>query len=243
MYKLIAIVVLITVSQTYGETGVCSWYGDLPAGALTADGEVFNENALTAAHKTLPFGTMVTASCNGKSVTVRINDRGPFVAGRILDLSKAAGAVLALANARNINQAGLDLIKVSEGFRANFYGDPVGIRTIGYGHNCQAKGCDSIHAPITQAQGEALLHQDLVGFQNCVENAVPFVNDNQFAALVSFSFNEGCGAFEGSTLLKDVKAKNYAAAANEFGKWVYAGGKVLPGLVTRRANEKALFLR
>ncbi|CAG2174510.1 unnamed protein product [Oppiella nova] len=150
---------------------------------------------------------------------------------------------VALVNARNINQAGLDLIKVSEGFRANFYGDPVGIRTIGYGHNCKAKGCDTIHAPITQAQGEALLHQDLVGFQNCVEKAVPFVNDNQFAALVSFSFNLGCGALEGSTLLKDVKAKNYSAAANEFGKWVHAGGKVLPGLVKRRAAEKALFLK
>ncbi|CAG2103793.1 unnamed protein product, partial [Medioppia subpectinata] len=134
------------------------------------------------------------------------------------------------------------ILQHNRGFRANFYGDPVGIRTIGYGHNCNAQGCSTIHAPITKAQGEALLHQDLVQFQNCVEAQVPFVNDNQFAALVSFTFNLGCGNLQSSTLLKDVKAKNYAAAANEFGKWVYAGGHKLPGLVTRRARERALFL-
>ncbi|CAG2104779.1 unnamed protein product [Medioppia subpectinata] len=150
--------------------------------------------------------------------------------------------IVALVSGRNINKAGVDLIELSEGFRANFYGDPVGIRTIGYGHNCNAQGCSTIHAPITKAQGEALLHQDLVQFQNCVEAQVPFVNDNQFAALVSFTFNLGCGNLQSSTLLKDVKAKNYAAAANEFGKWVYAGGHKLPGLVTRRARERALFL-
>jgi len=144
--------------------------------------------------------------------------------------------------ARNINNAGLNLIKEFEGFRANFYGDPVGIRTIGYGHACHANDCSSIHPPITQAQGEALLKQDLVSRQTCVQNQVSFVNDNQFAALVSFVFNLGCGAFQGSTLLTKVKAKDYNGAAGEFGKWVHAGGKVLPGLVRRREAEKKLFL-
>ncbi|CAG2114440.1 unnamed protein product [Medioppia subpectinata] len=81
----------IILSVTSDETGICSWYGVGLDGQYTADGERFNGNDMTAAHKTLPFNTTVKASCNGKSVTVRINDRGPFVPGRILDLSRAAG--------------------------------------------------------------------------------------------------------------------------------------------------------
>ncbi|XP_054163598.1 probable endolytic peptidoglycan transglycosylase RlpA [Oppia nitens] len=81
------------------ESGECSWYGTGLKGALTASGEKFDPNALTAAHKTLPFGTMVRVSCNGRTVVVRINDRGPFVAGRILDLSVAGGQQLNIINA------------------------------------------------------------------------------------------------------------------------------------------------
>ncbi|MGC4865759.1 septal ring lytic transglycosylase RlpA family protein [Micromonospora sp. DT53] len=78
------------------ESGSCgaSFYSD---GQLTANGESFNPGALTAAHKTLPFNTKVrvTNPANGKSVTVRINDRGPFIEGRCLDLSRAAFATIA----------------------------------------------------------------------------------------------------------------------------------------------------
>ncbi|OYO06870.1 hypothetical protein CGZ95_00930 [Enemella evansiae] len=76
-------------SPAVGSTCQASMYDE---GQMTANGEVFNTNALTAAHKTLPFGTMVkvTNPSNGKTVTVRINDRGPYIAGRCLDLSKAA---------------------------------------------------------------------------------------------------------------------------------------------------------
>ncbi|MDG4807028.1 septal ring lytic transglycosylase RlpA family protein [Micromonospora sp. WMMD1120] len=78
------------------ESGSCgaSFYSD---GQLTANGESFNPDALTAAHKTLPFNTKVrvTNPANGKSVTVRINDRGPFIDGRCLDLSRAAFATIA----------------------------------------------------------------------------------------------------------------------------------------------------
>jgi rare lipoprotein A len=72
--------------------GVASYYGKRFHGRRTANGERFNMNAMTAAHKTLPFGTKVrvTNARNGKSVTVRINDRGPFIRGRTIDLSKAA---------------------------------------------------------------------------------------------------------------------------------------------------------
>lgn len=75
-------------------TGVASYYGRRFHGRLTANGERFNMNAMTAAHKTLPFGTKVrvTNPRNGKSVVVRINDRGPFIRGRTIDLSRAAAS-------------------------------------------------------------------------------------------------------------------------------------------------------
>lgn len=80
-----------SVKRSLG-TGVASYYGKRFHGRLTANGERFNMNAMTAAHKTLPFGTRVrvTNPRNGKSVTVRINDRGPFIRGRHIDLSRAA---------------------------------------------------------------------------------------------------------------------------------------------------------
>jgi len=73
-------------------TGKASWYGPGFNGKLTANGERFKQNGISAAHKTLPFGTIVkvTNLMNGKSVEVRINDRGPFVRGRVIDLSKGA---------------------------------------------------------------------------------------------------------------------------------------------------------
>ena len=74
------------------ETGIASWYGPNFHGKQTANGEVYNQNELTAAHKTLPFNTVVkvTNLANGKSVTVRINDRGPYVGRRVIDLSRTA---------------------------------------------------------------------------------------------------------------------------------------------------------
>lgn len=74
------------------QTGRASWYGEPHHGRKTSSGEIYDMNALTAAHRTLPIGTRVrvTNLANGRSVEVRINDRGPFVGGRILDLSQAA---------------------------------------------------------------------------------------------------------------------------------------------------------
>lgn len=77
------------------EASIASWYdcakpGECSRSKRTANGEKFNPNALTAAHRTLPFGTKVRVTYKGKSVIVRINDRGPFVKGRVIDLSRAA---------------------------------------------------------------------------------------------------------------------------------------------------------
>ncbi|MBT6416348.1 MAG: septal ring lytic transglycosylase RlpA family protein [Candidatus Puniceispirillum sp.] len=80
----------------YDETGIGSWYGDEFAGKLTANGEIFDPRKITAAHKTLPMPSVVrvTNLDNGKSLVVRINDRGPFVAGRIIDLSRASAKLI-----------------------------------------------------------------------------------------------------------------------------------------------------
>ena len=88
-------------TRPYVETGEASWYGQPFHGRTTASGERYDMNQLTAAHKTLPFGTVVTVTHlgNGRSVTVRINDRGPFVKQRIIDLSRAAARKLGMVEA------------------------------------------------------------------------------------------------------------------------------------------------
>lgn len=80
-----------------GQRGQASWYG-LEGGRVTATGERYNPGGLTAAHRTLPFGTRVrvTNNRNGRSVVVRINNRGPFTGGRIIDLSEGAAAAIGI---------------------------------------------------------------------------------------------------------------------------------------------------
>jgi rare lipoprotein A len=91
-----------------GELGIASWYGPGYYGNKTASGEVFTGRQMTAAHKKLPFGTnvRVTDLDTGKNITVKINDRGPFVPGRIIDLSEKAAEVL------GIKHKGLANVKV-----------------------------------------------------------------------------------------------------------------------------------
>ena len=82
----------IAYSKSHDLVGQASWYGKKFHGKLTASGETYNMRAYTAAHKTLPFGTVVRVinTTNSKSVEVKINDRGPFVSGRVIDLSQKA---------------------------------------------------------------------------------------------------------------------------------------------------------
>ena len=92
---------MISVSYTHLLTGIASYYAAKFHGRRTASGEIFNTNAMTAAHLTLPFGTKlkVTNLKNGQSVVVRVNDRGPHVRGRIIDLSVAAAKKIGLVHA------------------------------------------------------------------------------------------------------------------------------------------------
>lgn len=101
-----AVAALCASVSAFGQTeheldGLASWYGGKFQGRLTANGEVFDTNQLTAAHRTLPFGTVVrvTNPVSEQSVVVRINDRGPFVEGRVIDLSRAAADAIGIAAA------------------------------------------------------------------------------------------------------------------------------------------------
>mmetsp|Transcript_11701 Transcript_11701/g.17368 ORF Transcript_11701/g.17368 Transcript_11701/m.17368 type:complete len:193 (-) Transcript_11701:93-671(-) len=142
---------------------------------------------------------------------------------------------------RSINNRGLDLIKNFEGWRSCWYKDAAGYPTIGYGH--LIKGSEYRKGQcISKATGTQLLKQDSRTAENCVSGAVRTkLNDNQFAALVSFTYNLGCGNLRSSTLLKRVNARNFGDVCNQLSRWVRAGGRVLEGLKRRRKAECALF--
>jgi lysozyme len=140
-----------------------------------------------------------------------------------------------------INDAGLALIKRAEGLKLDSYRCPAGIATVGYGHT----GPD-VRIPMTITPGEAerLLHEDLARFENGVTNCLAGqpTSSDQFSAMVSLSYNIGLGNFATSTVLKRHKLGQYAGAANAFLLWNRAGSRVLPGLVTRRQDERSLYL-
>lgn len=137
-----------------------------------------------------------------------------------------------------------DLIAKWEGFRARPYLDAVQVPTIGYGTTRYPNGFKvrMTDVAITEAQGRAYLIHDMAGAMQAVRDLVKVpLTDGQSAALTSFIYNLGRGAFAGSTLLRKLNAGDYAGAAAEFGRWNRAGGKVLAGLTRRRADEAALF--
>ena len=96
----LAVLVFSISTPSFAQCGGASWYGPGFNGKTAASGEKFNENAMTAAHRSLPFGTKVkvTDQRNGREIEVTINDRGPFVGKRIIDLSKAAATELGFRN-------------------------------------------------------------------------------------------------------------------------------------------------
>lgn len=140
--------------------------------------------------------------------------------------------------ARRINAAGLSLVQSFEGLRLQAYRDAVGVWTIGYGHTAGVKAGQTI----TEAQATKFLLADLADAENAVERFVTVpLNDNQFAALVSFTFNCGVEAFRRSTLRKKLNARDYDAVPGQLARWVKGAGKTLPGLVRRRKAEADLW--
>ncbi len=132
---------------------------------------------------------------------------------------------------------GLALIEEFEGCKLQAYQDGAGIWTIGFGHANARK--DEYE---TQVQAEKDLCADLATAERAVGSMVHAqLNQNQFDALASFTYNEGSGRFRGSTMLQLVNAGKYELAAAEFPKWDIVAGSVSPGLLRRRAAEQALF--
>ena len=139
----------------------------------------------------------------------------------------------------NISEAGLELIKRHEGMRLIAYQDSVGIWTVGYGHTGSDVGPG---VTISKEEAAELLREDIGEAEACIEEHVMVdLTQGQYDALCSFVFNLGCGAFMRSTLLRMLNESDYDGAAQQFLRWVNAGGQKLPGLVKRRADEMALF--
>lgn len=115
---LVGVAIALSWFGPYYETGIASWYGPGFDGNYTANGEVYDMNGISAAHKTLPFGTVVRVVelSTGRSVVVRINDRGPFIEGRIIDLSKGAAKELGIVE-KGITDVGLRILRWPEGAR------------------------------------------------------------------------------------------------------------------------------
>ena len=133
---------------------------------------------------------------------------------------------------------GIALIKEFEGLRLKAYLCPGGVWTIGYGHTASVKP----GMVISEAQAEEYLKADLVRFERYLNGLGLALNKNQFDALVSFIYNVGTGNFSSSTLLRKIRVNPQDnSIMDEFLRWVYSKGRVLPGLQRRRLAEMKLY--
>lgn len=145
-----------------------------------------------------------------------------------------------------VPKAAVDLAKRFEGFhrvpkhdpgRAHPYVCPAGYWTIGYG-----RLCDPRHPPISETQAEAYLAQDLMTAMQATLRYCPVLStesESRLAAIIDFTFNLGAGRLQTSTLRRRVNDRDWQGVALELRRWVYGGGRVLPGLVLRRSAEIA----
>ena len=138
----------------------------------------------------------------------------------------------------NTSPKGIALIKEFEGLRLKAYKCPGGVWTIGYGHTAGVKP----GMVISEAQAEEYLKADLIAFERYLNGLRLALNQNQFDALISFIYNVGTGNFSSSTLLRKVRANPQDnSIMDEFLRWVYSKGRVLPGLQRRRLDEMKLY--
>ncbi len=148
-----------------------------------------------------------------------------------------------------VPQAAIDLAKRFEGFhrvpkhdagRAYPYICPAGFWTIGFGHLCESN-----HPPITEEEAEDYLAQDLQTALRATLRYCPVLateSECRLAAIVDFTFNLGGGRLQTSALRRRINQRDWSAAAVELGRWVWGGGRVLPGLVMRRQLEVTMIL-
>ncbi|HHR6043614.1 TPA: lysozyme [Providencia alcalifaciens] len=148
-----------------------------------------------------------------------------------IKLAAAAGGLMTLTVA---------MVTEFEGYKPKPYLDPVGILTVCYGHT----GSDIIPTKTyTEAECKALLEKDLAIVAKAVNPLIEVdIDDNTRAAIYSFAYNVGTGAFARSTMLKKLNAGDHIGACNELRRWTYAGGKEWNGLITRREIENAVCL-
>ena len=141
---------------------------------------------------------------------------------------------------RYVSDSGLALIRFFEGFQPKLYLCPGGYHTIGYGH--VVRDGEAFPGGITPAEAESLLRQDVEAAENAVDRLLPVpLSPGQFDALVSFTFNLGAGALQRSTMRQKASRGDHEAAAREFPRWIYAGGRPLKGLLRRRLAEARLY--
>ena len=144
-----------------------------------------------------------------------------------------------------VPHAAVELAKRFEGFhrvprndplrRAHPYICPAGFWTVGYGHLCKPD-----HPPITEAEAEFYLAQDLMTALTATLRYCPVLateSESRLAAIVDFTFNLGAGRLQTSTLRRRINQREWSCAAQELRRWVYGGGQILPGLVARRDGE------
>lgn len=145
----------------------------------------------------------------------------------------------------DISEHGYSIIRESEGFEAKAYKDTGGVWTIGYGtikypDGTRVKSGDTC----TKEQAELWLINDCKWVDACLDKHIKVkLNQNQFDALASFVYNVGEIAFVKSTMLTLINQSKFGLAANQFDRWIYDNGKVINGLVNRRAKEKLLFMQ
>lgn len=161
---------------------------------------------------------------------------------KILDDSIAPKGVVTMSQRttgnKKISDQGLELVKHFEGWYPVAYKCPAGVWTIGYGHTKTARP----GMRITEKQGDDLLRMDMEESEGFVNRFVKVpLSQNEFDALVAFTFNVGGGALQKSTLLSLLNQSNYSAVPAQLDRWNKAGGKVLTGLVRRRRAEGKLF--
>ena len=134
---------------------------------------------------------------------------------------------------------GREIIKHFEGCKLEAYRCPAGVLTIGWGHTKDVKSGDKI----TQSMADFLFEQDYKEAERQVQEVVTaLLTEQQLGALTRFVFNLGIGQLKVSTLLKKLNQNDYKGAGDEFRKWIYSNGKILPGLVKRREMERMVFL-
>jgi lysozyme len=143
---------------------------------------------------------------------------------------------------RDIPRAAIALAKEFEGLHLVPYRDPIGLWTVGYGHLVTRDRSAPRPPAITLEEADRLLALDLARAARAVRRLCPgALSEDREAALIDFAFNCGAGNLELSTLRRRVNDGDFAGAAEQFARWVYAGGIKLPGLVRRRRAERALF--